>query len=75
MESVYSRVFGCPTAISAKGTGTPRPKNYCPVSRRRQERKALKLARVLAALDDEARDVRRWRPRRAHRAALGTARY
>jgi hypothetical protein len=34
----------------------------------------VKLARVLVALDDEARDVRRWRPRRAHRAALGVSR-
>jgi hypothetical protein len=28
---------------------------------------------MLLALDDEAREVRRWRPRRAHRAALGTS--
>jgi hypothetical protein len=44
------------------------------VSKRRRERKALKLARMLVALDDEARETRRWRPRRAYRAALGTGR-
>jgi hypothetical protein len=44
------------------------------VSKRRKERKALKLARMLVALDDEARETRSWRPRRAQRAALGTAR-
>jgi hypothetical protein len=44
------------------------------VSKRRRERKALKLARMLVALDDEARVARPWRPRRAHRAALGTGR-
>jgi hypothetical protein len=44
------------------------------VSKRRRERKALKLARLLVALDDEARETRSWWPRRAQRAALGTAR-
>jgi hypothetical protein len=33
----------------------------------------VKLARVLVALDDEARVARPWRPRRAHRAALSTS--
>jgi len=44
------------------------------VSKRRRERKAVKLARLLVALDDEARDTRRGRPPRAQRAAIGTAR-
>jgi hypothetical protein len=44
------------------------------VSKRRRERKAMKLARLLVALDDEARETRSWWPRRAHRAALGTGR-
>ena len=44
------------------------------MSKRRLERKAAKLARLLVALDDEARESRSWRPRRAQRAALGTAR-
>jgi len=43
------------------------------VNKRRRERKAVKLARLLVALDDQARETRPWRPRR-HRAALGTAR-
>jgi len=34
----------------------------------------LKLARLLVALDDEARGARPWRRRRAHRAALSTGR-
>jgi hypothetical protein len=44
------------------------------MSKRRKGRKALKLARVLVALDDEARETRRWRPRRVDRAALATSR-
>jgi hypothetical protein len=44
------------------------------VRKRRKDRKALKLARMLVALDDEARETRRWRPRRVYRAALGTSR-
>jgi hypothetical protein len=44
------------------------------MSKRRRERKAVKLARMLVELDDEAREARRWRPRRAQRAALGTSR-
>ncbi|HUK94165.1 MAG TPA: hypothetical protein VLU96_03825 [Gaiellaceae bacterium] len=42
--------------------------------KRRQERKAARLARVLVALDDTARSRRSWQPRRVHRAALGTQR-
>jgi hypothetical protein len=44
------------------------------VRKRRRERKTVKLARVLVALDDEARVARPWRPRRRYRAALGTSR-
>ena len=44
------------------------------MSKRRLERKAAKLARMLVALDDEARETRQWRPRRASRAALSTGR-
>ena len=44
------------------------------VSKRRQERKAVKLARLLVALDDEAKGARMWRPRRAQRAAVGLSR-
>jgi len=44
------------------------------VSKRRRERKARRLARLLIALDDEAREARSWWPRRAQRAVLGTAR-
>jgi hypothetical protein len=43
--------------------------------RRKEERKALKLARLLVSLDDAARDRRPLLPRRARRAVLGTARY
>jgi len=43
------------------------------VSKRRRERKARRLARLLVALDDEARETRPWRPR-SRRAVLGTAR-
>jgi hypothetical protein len=39
----------------------------------RQERKAARLARLLVALDDSAKDVRPWRPRRAQPAALSAA--
>jgi hypothetical protein len=39
--------------------------------KRRSERKALKLARMLVALDDEARETRPWRPR--HRFVLVSA--
>jgi len=43
--------------------------------KRRQERKAARLARLLVSLDDAAREERPWwRPRRAQRAALGTSR-
>jgi hypothetical protein len=42
--------------------------------KRRQHRNAEKLARLLVSLDDAARDARPWRPRRVHRAALGTLR-
>jgi hypothetical protein len=42
--------------------------------KRRRHRKALSLARLLVSLDDAARDARPWRPRRVHRAALGTVR-
>jgi len=41
------------------------------VSKRRQERKAVKLARLLVALDDEARASRPWRHR--HRFVLVSA--
>jgi hypothetical protein len=44
------------------------------MSKRRRERKAVKVARLLVALDDEAKGARMWRPRRAYRAALGTGR-
>jgi hypothetical protein len=43
------------------------------VLKKRQERKAARLARVLVALDESARDVRPWRPRRAQPAALSAA--
>jgi hypothetical protein len=42
--------------------------------KRRRNRKALSLARLLVSLDDCAREARPWRPRRVHRAALGTGR-
>jgi hypothetical protein len=38
------------------------------MSKRRRERKAARLARLLVALDDEARAARPWRPR--HRLVL-----
>jgi hypothetical protein len=44
------------------------------MGKRRRDRNAAKLARLLVALDDAARDSRPWRPRRVHRAALGTPR-
>jgi len=39
--------------------------------RRRNKRKALELARLLAALDAEARRERPWAPRRAFRISPG----
>jgi hypothetical protein len=39
--------------------------------RRRQERKAARLARMLVALDTTACERRCWRRRRVHRAAIG----
>jgi hypothetical protein len=42
--------------------------------RRRRNRKATSLARLLISLDEAARETRSWRPRRVHRAALGTGR-
>jgi len=41
--------------------------------RRRQERKAARLARLLVALDRAACEQRPWRPRRAQPAALNAA--
>jgi hypothetical protein len=52
----------------------PEAERTVSVSKRRRERKAVRLARLLVALDDEARETRPWHPRRTHRAALGTAR-
>jgi hypothetical protein len=43
--------------------------------RRREDRKAAQLARLLASLEQLAADERRWRPRRAARLSLGSARY
>ena len=42
--------------------------------KRRNERKAAKVARMLVSLDDEARQVRHWRPRRVQFAAIGAGR-
>jgi hypothetical protein len=42
--------------------------------RRKQERKAAELARLLVALDTLAGGERPWRPRRVRRASLGAAR-
>jgi hypothetical protein len=39
--------------------------------KRRNERKAAKLARLLLSLDDAARETRSWRPRRTQLVALG----
>ena len=39
--------------------------------RRKQERKAAELARLLVALDTLAGNDRPWRPRRVRRASLG----
>ncbi len=44
-----------------------------PFSRRRRDRKALRVARLLVALDDAAGE-RRARPVRRTRASLGSAR-
>jgi hypothetical protein len=42
--------------------------------KRRNERKAARLARMLVVLDTTACERRGWRPRpRAHRAAVGRA--
>jgi hypothetical protein len=43
-------------------------------NRRREERRAAELARLLVALEAMARDERPWRPRRVLRVALGSAR-
>jgi hypothetical protein len=42
--------------------------------KRRNERKAAKVARMLVSLDDAARQVRPWRPRRVQFAAVGSGR-
>ncbi|HET9324028.1 MAG TPA: hypothetical protein VFO03_09130 [Gaiellaceae bacterium] len=39
--------------------------------RRRQKRKTLAMARLLAGLDSEARRERRWEPRRPVRITYG----
>jgi hypothetical protein len=41
---------------------------------RRNKRKALVLARLLAGLDSEARRERRWEPRRTFRLSAGLGR-
>jgi hypothetical protein len=43
-------------------------------TRRREERRAAELARLLVALETMACAERPWRPRRVLRAALGSAR-
>jgi hypothetical protein len=43
-------------------------------SRRREERRAAELARLLVALEAMACAERPWRPRRVLRVALGSAR-
>jgi hypothetical protein len=40
--------------------------------RRKQQRKAADLARLLVALDSIAYEARPWRPRRVRRAAVGS---
>ncbi len=42
--------------------------------KRRNARKAAKVARMLVSLDEEARQVRPWRPRRVQFAAVGAGR-
>jgi hypothetical protein len=42
--------------------------------RRREERKAAQLARLLASLEQLAADERPWRPRRVARLSLGSPR-
>jgi hypothetical protein len=59
-----SREFGLKEAI-------PICRKNIDMRRRRDERKALKLARLLVSLDDAARADRPWRPRR-RRIALTT---
>jgi hypothetical protein len=44
-------------------------------TRRKEERKAAQLARLLASLEQIAADERRWRPRRIARLSLGSSRY
>jgi hypothetical protein len=44
-------------------------------SRRKEERKAAQLARLLASMEQLAADERRWRPRRVVRLSLGSSRY
>jgi hypothetical protein len=41
---------------------------------RRQERKAIRVARLLLALDTMAGAERHWRPRRVARLSVGTTR-
>jgi hypothetical protein len=43
-------------------------------SRKKTDRKATQLARLLVQLDALAGEARPWRPRRVRRAALGTGR-
>jgi len=43
-------------------------------NRRRQERRAAELARLLLALEAMACEERPWRPRRVLRVALGSTR-
>jgi hypothetical protein len=44
-------------------------------TRRKEERKAAQLARLLATLEQVAADERRWRPRRVVRFSFGSTRY
>jgi hypothetical protein len=41
---------------------------------RRQERKAIRIARLLVALDSMASTERAWRPRRVMRLSVGASR-
>src|SRR4051794_10327289 len=65
MRKVYSGPFPWPSRVFLAQEGTHASRTMVFLRRRRQERKAARLARLLVALDASACEQRPWRPRRA----------
>jgi hypothetical protein len=62
MNPVYSEGRRCPPEREHPGSVS---------LRRHNKRKTVALARLLTALDSEARREQAWRPRRAYRISVG----